>query len=247
MRVTLINQYYPPDASATATLASEVARALADRGHLVTVIAGRPSYEPLTRRRWSPIAWEQDGRVVVKRVGSAAFDRRRMGGRIVNYVTYLAMAGWPALVTRSDLVLAMTDPPIASVVAALVAKLRGLPLVVNVRDLHPDMAITVGLLRPGRVSRLWDSQQTWALRCAARVVVLGADMRRRVLDKGVEPERVVIVRDGAPLPASLPPRNHPISQQVRNGFEFVVLHAGNVGFSCAWAQESGMWRLAFLV
>ena len=243
MRVTLINQYYPPDASATAELASEVAQALADRGHVVTVVAGRPSYDPLTRRRWRLIAREQDGRVMVKRVGSAAFDRRHMRGRIANYVSYLAMAGWPALFARTDLVLVMTDPPAASVVAALVAKLRGLPLVVNVRDLHPDMAITVGLLRPGPVSRLWDALQTWALRRAARVIVLGADMRRRVLDKGVEPERVVIVRDGAPLPATLPPRNHPVSQQVRNGFEFVVLHAGNVGFSCAWEALLGAARL----
>jgi colanic acid biosynthesis glycosyl transferase WcaI len=243
MRVTLINQYYPPDASATATLASEVARALADRGHLVTVVAGRPSYDPLARRRWRPIAREYDGPVIVKRVGSAAFDRRHMGGRVVNYISYLAMAGWPALFARSDLLLVMTDPPMASIVAASVAKLRRLPLVINLRDLHPDMAITVGLLRPGRLSRLWNAVQTWALRRAARVIVLGADMRRRVLDKGIEPGRVVIVRDGAPLPATLPPRNHPLSLQIRNGFEFVVLHAGNVGFSCAWEALLGAARL----
>src|SRR2546429_9743532 len=68
-------------------------------------------------------------------------------------------------------------------------------------------------------------------------------MRRGVLDKGVEPGRVVIVRDGAPLPGTLSPRNHPVSQQVRNGFEFVVLHAGNVGFSCACEALLGAARL----
>jgi hypothetical protein len=36
-----------------------------------------------------------------------------------------------------------------------------------------------------------------ALRQAARVVVLGDDMRDRIIAKGVSPERVVIVRDGA--------------------------------------------------
>jgi colanic acid biosynthesis glycosyl transferase WcaI len=242
MRVTLINQYYPPDASATAPLASELARAIAQRGHVVTVIAGRPSYETLARRPWRLFTREQEGHVIVKRVGSSAFDRRRMGGRIANYVSYLAMAGWPVLFARCDILLVMTDPPMASIVAALVAKLRRKPLVINVRDLHPDMAVTVGLLRPGLLSRVWDALQTWALRRAARVIVLGADMRRRVVDKGVEPERVAIVRDGAPLPATLPPRDHPISQQVRNGFEFVVLHAGNVGFACAWEALLGAAR-----
>ena len=242
MRVTLINQYYPPDTSATAALASELARALADRGHLVTVVAGRPSYDPLARRRWRTIAREQDWSVIVKRVGSATFDRRRMGGRIANYLTYLGMVGWPALLTGSDVLLVMTDPPMASIVAAVVAKLRRQPLVINVRDLHPDIAVTVGLLRPGPVSRLWDTLQTWALRRAARVIVLGADMRRRVLDKGIDPERVALIRDGAPLPATLPPRDHPVSQQVRNGFEFVVLHAGNAGFACAWEALLGAAR-----
>ena len=48
MHILLFNEYYPPDTSATAKMAVQVAEALARR-HQVTVVAGRPSYDPDAR------------------------------------------------------------------------------------------------------------------------------------------------------------------------------------------------------
>ena len=45
MHILLFNEYYPPDTSATAKMAALVAETLAER-HQVTVLAGRPSYDP---------------------------------------------------------------------------------------------------------------------------------------------------------------------------------------------------------
>ena len=73
-----------------------------------------------------------------------------------------------------------------------------------------------------------------ALRSAARVIVLGEDMRDRILAKGVDPARIAIVRDGAPLPEMLPPPDNPVARQIRGDFRFVLVHAGNLGFYGAW-------------
>ena len=45
MHILLLNEYYPPDTSATAKMAAQVAETLAQQ-HQVTVVAGRPSYDP---------------------------------------------------------------------------------------------------------------------------------------------------------------------------------------------------------
>ena len=45
MHILLLNEYYPPDTSATAKMAALVAETLAKK-HQVTVVAGRPSYDP---------------------------------------------------------------------------------------------------------------------------------------------------------------------------------------------------------
>jgi len=42
------------------------------------------------------------------------------------------------------------------------------------------------------------------------------------------------VRDGADTPTALPTLNHPVTIEVRSGYPFVVLHAGNLGFYGAW-------------
>ncbi|MDE3116159.1 MAG: glycosyltransferase family 4 protein, partial [Pseudomonadota bacterium] len=176
--------------------------------------------------------------VAVERVGSTAYPRHQMRRRIANYLSYLALAVPRAWAIRPDVVLAMTDPPVAGIAGALVARLAGRPFVYNIRDLYPDMALGGDIVRPGWWVWRWEKMHRRALRQAARVIVLGDDMRNRILAKGVAPERVVIVRDGASLPAAMPNPGDPsvrkIVEEIRCGFPFVVLHAGNLGFYGAW-------------
>ncbi len=59
-------------------------------------------------------------------------------------------------------------------------------------------------------------------------------MRQRILTKGVAAERVVVVRDGATFHVVSPALGDPVVQEIRCGFPFVALHAGNLGFYGAW-------------
>ena len=233
MHILLLNQYFPPDTSATAQMAAMVVEALAER-HRVTVLAGRPSYDPLEHHPYYLLRREVRGNIVVERVGSTAYPRVRMRRRVTNYLTYLALAVPRALAIGADVILAMTDPPIAGLAGALVAKLSGRPFVYNIRDLYPDMALGGEIVGPSGWIALWEKLHRRALRQATRVIVLGEDMRDRIISKGVDPARVVIVRDGVSVPENVPQVDHPVAQQVRCGFPFVVLHAGNLGFSGAW-------------
>jgi colanic acid biosynthesis glycosyl transferase WcaI len=149
-------------------------------------------------------------------------------------LSYLALAVPRALTIRPDVILAMTDPPVAGIAGAFVARLGGRPFVYNIRDLYPDMAIGGDIVRPSAWIERWEKMHRRALRQAARVIVLGDDMRNRILSKGVEANRVVVVRDGTLFPASLPGADDPVVKEVRCGFPFVVLHAGNLGFYGAW-------------
>ena len=53
MKILLLNLYYPPDTSATAKMAATVVEALSPQ-HEVTVLCGRPSYDPTEREPWRP-------------------------------------------------------------------------------------------------------------------------------------------------------------------------------------------------
>jgi colanic acid biosynthesis glycosyl transferase WcaI len=233
MHILLLNEYYPPDTSATAKMAAQVAEALAQT-YKVTVVAGRPSYDPDEYYPFSFLRREMRNEVTVERVGSTAYPRHQMRRRVSNYLSYLALAVPRALAIRSDVVLAMTDPPVAGIAGAMIARLTGRPFIYNIRDLYPDMAIGGDIVRPRSWVAGWEELHRRALRQAARVIVLGEDMRARILSKGVAPERVVVVRDGTSLPGAMPEQSDPVALEIRCGFPFVVLHAGNLGFYGAW-------------
>jgi colanic acid biosynthesis glycosyl transferase WcaI len=233
MHILLFNEYYPPDTSATAKIAALVAEKLAER-HRVTVVAGRPSYDPEEHYPYALLRRNVRNNLTIERVGSTDYPRHRMPRRVLNYLSYLALAIPRALSVRADLIVGMTDPPVAGIAAALVSRLTGRPFVYNTRDLYPDMAIGGDLVRRTGWVRQWERLHRWALRRAARVIVLGDDMRERILAKGIHPEKVVVIRDGVAPFSSTPAPDNPVTRQIRCGFSFVVLHAGNLGFYGAW-------------
>ena len=233
LHVLLLNEYFPPDTAATANNAALAARALAER-HYVTVLAGRPSYDPVERHRPYLFKREKQANLVIERVGSTAFSRFRMIGRLANYLSYLALSIPRALAMNPDVVLAMTDPPIEGIVGASIAQFLGRPFVYNIRDLYPDMALAAGILPSGFWSDIWEQSHRRALRQAARVIVLGEDMRERIIGKGVDPARIAMIRDAVPFPGVPPAVDRAIVREIRGGFRFVIVHAGNLGFYGAW-------------
>jgi colanic acid biosynthesis glycosyl transferase WcaI len=244
MKALLLNLYYPPDTSATAKMAAAFIEPLSQKNS-VTVICGRPSYDPTERRSWRLWQTERLNGVRVIRVGSTDYPRTQMARRIFNYLSYVALSVPRALFVSCDVVLAMTDPPFEGIVGAFVAMLKRKPFVYNIRDMYPDMAVGGSIVRPGLMARVWEKLHRWALRRATRVIVLGEDMKARIAAKGVATERIDIVRDGveesaAPIAGETFDRE--VIQAIRGDFRFVLLHAGNLGFYGAWETLLGAAR-----
>jgi colanic acid biosynthesis glycosyl transferase WcaI len=236
MKILVLNLYYPPDTSATAKMAAAFIEPLAAK-HNVTLICGRPSYDPTERRAWRLWQTERLGAVTIVRVGSTDYPRTQMARRVLNYLSYVALSVPRALFVSCDVVLAMTDPPFEGIVGAFVAMLKGKPFVYNIRDLYPDMALGGSIVAPGVLARVWERLHRWALRRAERIIVLGEDMCDRIVAKGVDAKRVAIVRDGVEFGAAssvVPALDTEVMSTIRGGFRFVLLHAGNLGFYGAW-------------
>jgi|SRR5882724_4106438 len=236
MKILVLNLYYPPDTSATARMAAAFLEPLAAK-HDVTLICGRPSYDPTGRRAWRLWQTERRNDLIVIRVGSTDYPRTQMRRRVLNYLSYVALSVPRALFMRCHVVLAMTDPPFEGIIGAFVAMFKRKPFVYNIRDLYPDMALGGSIVAPGLLARVWEKLHRWALRRAARVIVLGEDMKARIISKSVDAKRVAIVRDGAEVAPdfSVPPAlDANVIAAIRSDFRFVLLHAGNLGFYGAW-------------
>jgi glycosyltransferase involved in cell wall biosynthesis len=243
MRVLLVNQYYPPDRSATATMARAAARALVEAGHETTVLAGRPSYDTAERRAWRLARSEIDEGVHVLRVGSTAAERRNMVGRVSNYLSFAAIASGAMATQTYDVAIAMTDPPFVASVVQIASRAKRKPSVIWTQDHHPWFAHEAGLIGDGQLFRRWAQLQRATLARADAVIAIGDDMAEQLVANGARVPRVHVVPNGA---AQVPHRADPddyakVIKEVRRDFGFVALHGGNIGYGGAFGSLIKAW------
>jgi colanic acid biosynthesis glycosyl transferase WcaI len=220
-RLLVLNQYYWPGVEATANMLTELCEALAV-DHDVTVIAGASPGQPTRQVR---------GGVEIVRVRSTSYDRARLPRRALNYLTYVVGVVWKAMFARRpDLVVCMTDPPFIGAIARVVAARFRRPLLVIAQDVFPEIAVKLGRLRNPVVVRALRILVDRSLRSADRVVAIGETMKRRLEEKGVDPERIRVIPNWCDVTSVVPsPRDNRWARQHRLVKRFVVMHSGNVG------------------
>ena len=172
MRVVLINRFFHPDHSATSQMASSLAFHLASIGWSVEAITSRMRYDDASARL-APASVENGVRVT--RVWSTRFGRGSLVGRAIDYATFYWSA-FVAILRRAEsgtIVIAMTDPPMLSVVAAAALAFRRRGTLVNwVQDVFPEVAEALGM----RSTRVLRGIRDWSLRRARTNVALGDRM-----------------------------------------------------------------------
>jgi glycosyltransferase involved in cell wall biosynthesis len=235
MPILFINQYYPPDCSATSGVLAKIVNSLS-KEYKVAIICGRPSYLPTERYPWNIIRQSNQDNITVFSVGSTAFSRYSILRRILNYLTYLVLALPMAMMIKSRLIIAMTDPPLAGLIGAIAAKIKGKPFIYYIQDLHPDMAIASGLLRKGIATALWDRLHRLIMRSASRIIVIGEDMKERIIQKGIPHSQIFLVRHGASQADYIHGFNLDLIRSIKRSYSMVFMHAGNMGHYGSWEK-----------
>jgi glycosyltransferase involved in cell wall biosynthesis len=220
-RLLVLNQYYWPGVEATANLLTELCEVLAV-DYDVTVIAGAAP---------DAGAHQERNGVEIVRVRSTAYERSRLSRRALNYLTYVVGVIWKGMFARRpDLVVCMTDPPFIGAMARIVAARFRVPLLVIAQDVFPEIAVKLGRLRNPFVVRSLGLLVDSALRSADRVVAIGETMKRRLEEKGVQPDRIRVIPNWVDVTRVRPaPRDNPWAREHRLTKRFVVMHSGNVG------------------
>jgi glycosyltransferase involved in cell wall biosynthesis len=228
-RVLLLNQYFPPDTAVTGHHARSIGARLAADGFEVAAVVGQPSYgEDLPR---APARERRDGMDVIRVQTGRRRGRRRLTRRIGGYARYLAGAWRASRTVRPDLVLAFHNPPLLGLLAAHVAGRRGAKLVLVVEDIHPDIVEATGWVDlPRFLIRAWDRLNRRSLRAAARVVVLGEDMRRTLVEKKrLDPGAVTVIPLWSEPELTPAARDEEWRRDHGVNGELLVLCAGNLG------------------
>ena len=236
MKVVFVNRFFHPDLAPTGLHAADVAFDLAAAGHEVHAVTSRLVYEgvgPGDGAGPGYAAAETVRGVLVHRVWTTRFGRGSLAGRALDYFSFYVSAFFvlAGMLKRDDIVVAKTDPPLISVVAAFAAWLRGARLVNWLQDVFPETAVRSGMrLLAGPLGALARVPRDWSVRRAVLNVVLGERMAV-ALGRLVPGARLRVAPNWADGTAIRPMAPEASASRREWGFEgkFVVGYSGNLG------------------
>jgi colanic acid biosynthesis glycosyl transferase WcaI len=228
-RVTFLNRYFYPDHSATSQILSDLAFHLAASGRQVRIITSPLRYD-------NPDAHlptqECVNGVEISRVATTSFGRAALPGRAIDYASFYTSA-WRLLrkiLQPADILVAMTDPPLLSILASRATKSRGAHLINWLQDVYPEVAIQLGVpALSGRLGKALSYLRDQSLRSAAANVVVGARMADKLHCRGSD--NVTVIHNWTDDQAIKPVGHddNPLRRLWGLQDKFVVGYSGNLG------------------
>ncbi|HVM70873.1 MAG TPA: glycosyltransferase family 4 protein [Anaerolineales bacterium] len=233
MHILLIHQAFAAIDEPGGTRHYELACYLAGRGHKVTIIASPVSY--LTGTSLPPpetaAANSQPAGVRVIRTYTYQALHKSFIHRVLAFFSFMASSFIAGLgVKQVDLVWGTSPPIFQGVTAWMLARLKRVPFLFEVRDLWPAFAIAVGVLKNPTLIRMSNWLERFLYRHADLVVVNSPGYAAYVRERGAW--RVELVSNGAD-PQMFDPADQGEEFRAANQIadKFVVLYAGAHGMS----------------
>lgn len=234
MHILLIHQAFAALDEAGGTRHIELARSLAHKGHQVTIISSPVSYlsgkSRSAENRWVEKEQPEAGITILRTYTYPALHRSFFH-RVLSFLSFMLSSFFVGLGVRNVTLVWGTSPPIfQGITAWLLARLKGVPFLFEVRDLWPAFAIAVGVLRNILLIRLSLGLERFLYRRADRVMVNSPGFIDHVTQRGAR--WVELVPNGAD-PAMFDPdcRGEHFRDQYGLNNHFVVLYAGAHGLS----------------
>jgi len=233
MHILLIHQAFASLDEPGGTRHFELARHLVASGHRVTVIASPVSY--ITGGRTAP---ESEGPLPDERLPLTILrarvyeaHHRSFFHRMLAFFSFMISSFWIGLRVRQvDLVWGTSPPIFQGITAWILARIKGARFLFEVRDLWPEFAIAVGVLKSRVLIHLSEWLERLLYRSADCVMVNSPGFVEHVRSRGAR--RVEMVPNGAD-PAMFDSLADGTAIREQHGFgdKFVALYAGAHGMS----------------
>jgi len=234
--ILYFTHYFPPEGNAPASRVHALCRHWLRSGQPVRVVTCAPNvpdgkvYDGYRNALWH--AERVDG-IDTVRVWTYLAPNKGTTRRILNYFSYLVSASAAGLLMRRPGVVIATSPQFfCGWAGAIVSWLRGLPFILEIRDIWPASIVSVGAMRSARLLRLLEWLEVRLYAAATHIVTVGEGYRDELRRKGVPAEKITVIANGVDQDI-FQPRSADPDLRARWGLngQFICAYVGTIGMA----------------
>lgn len=235
MRVLLIHQAFASPDEPGGTRHFELAKACANKGIQFNIVGSRVSY--LTGQSYGNKKLLHEEEIVegvnISRAYALGAHHRSFIWRIFSFIIFMFSSVWSALrVGHVNLVIATSPPIFQSLSAWFIALIRNRPLLLEVRDLWPEFAIDMGVLKSPLLIRLSRYLESFLYSKATHILVNSPAYRDYLIDKGITEAKISFISNGVdPRMFNPEARGENIRKKLGLNDCFVMTYAGALGLA----------------
>lgn len=194
MHVVYLHQYFVDRRGTAPGRSYEFSRLLLERGHQVTIVTGSYEYTEQPQSTGFRVTQRWVDGIDVRTVPVFYSQVMPYWRRIVAFGMFMTGASIVASGVKDADVVYATSPPLTIAIPGIVASLyHGTPFVFEVRDLWPEAPIQMGAIRHPALKAAATLLGKVAYFCADHIVALSPGMRERIVEVGVNPNRVSVI------------------------------------------------------
>ena len=229
MHILLIHQAFCGPQDPGGTRHYELASKLVGMGHRFTIITSKYSY--LTGNEKSTLP--NEGGIEMRCARTFGGWHRSYPHRMLAFLSFMITAVFEGLRAENPDIVIGTSPPMFQAVSAwLIATVRRCPFILEVRDLWPDFAVDLGILRNRALIFFAHKLELFLYSRASEIIVNSPSYREHLLNRGIPKTQISVIPNGVDTSMYSPEdageafrRDHGVPGR------FVVMYAGSLGLA----------------
>jgi len=146
---------------------------------------------------------------------------------------YWLLAPLKLILSRSDLNVFLTQPPLFFILGSAISKLKKTPYIIHLMDMYPDILVPMGFITNRSIIYSFLSRlAARSLKGSDGVFVLGRCMKNNIIEKGINPSKISIFHNWANENIyPIQNRNNQFRKIHNLENKFIIMYSGNMGIA----------------
>lgn len=236
MKVLMLQGYYEPEVVSGLYLVTNLVEDLNKSDYIVDIVTPIPSRGISDEIRNKYITKKLESKLLGKTNIHRYWMPKESSNTLLRALRYL-MGGILHIVKsikiKSDVIVINSTPPTNGLIGVIVKRLKRIPVVYILQDIFPDSMITSKMTKEGsliwKIGRLLEN---FTYKNVDKIIVISEDFKRNIMDKGVQEEKIHVIRNWVDENKVLPinkEENQLIKELGLDINKFYVVYAGNIG------------------